>query len=98
MDAGERQHGRKLLLYSVVILHVWGSILVWAVYNGKDGDVIADMFHAIGLSIVACLGVLSGEKGLLRFIELRSEPRQETTLTKTTVTKEPQQDEQPPSA
>lgn len=88
----DKNSGRKAMLWSVIVLHVWGTILVWTVYKGGTGQVIADMFHAIGISIVACLAVLAGDKSLLRFIDLKSVPREEIETTTKTVTtaKEPE--------
>lgn len=80
------------------MLHIWGTALVFAVVNGKDSNTIADMFSAITLGIAANLAVIAGDKGLMEYALSRNVPRQETTLVKTTVTKDPQTDEQPPSA
>lgn len=86
------------MIWSVIVLHVWGTALVFAVVTGKDSDIIADMFAAITMGIAANLAVIAGDKGLMEFVQGRNVPRQETTLVKTTVTKEPTEDEQPPSA
>ena len=87
----DKQSGRKAMIWSVVVLHIWGTILVWTVYKGGTGQVIADMFHAIGISIVACLAVLSGDKGLMKFVDGKFSPREEIeTTTKTTTIPEKQ--------
>lgn len=85
------------MIWSVVALHVWGTALVFAVVMGKDSDIIADMFSAITLGIAANLAVIAGDKGLMEFVQGRNIPREETTVTKTTI-KEPPPDEQPPAA
>ena len=90
--AVDRQRGRKAMIWSVIVLHLWGTALIFAVVVGKDSPIIADMFSAITMGIAANLAVIAGDKGLMEFVKVRNLPRQES------ITKEPQQDEQPPAA
>ena len=55
--------GRQAMLGSLVVAHVWGSCLVWAVaFNGRDGLTISAMFEAVGFMIFSTLAVLVGGK------------------------------------
>jgi len=55
--------GRRAMIGSLVVLHVWGSALVWAVLNGREAVVIGDMFAAVCFGIFGTLATLVGGKG-----------------------------------
>ena len=54
--------GRRALIYSLVIAHLWGTLLVVAVLRGSQNSIIGDMFATVGFMIFSTLGVLVGGK------------------------------------
>ena len=63
--------GRKSLIGSLVIAHVWGTVLVIAVLRGRESLVIAQMFEAIGFMIFSTLAVLVGGKAWKDFAPMK---------------------------
>lgn len=91
--------GQRALIGSLVMAHVWGSLLVVAVYLGKDSDVIGRMFESIGFMIFSTLGVLVGGKAWKDFAPLKwgasESPNTTVTKTETTETKLEKKKEEP---
>lgn len=54
--------GRMAMIGSLVMAHIWGTMLVVAVMKGKDISIIGDMFATVGFMIFSTLGVLVGGK------------------------------------
>lgn len=50
------------MIGSLVVAHLWGTMLVAAVLRGNTAPVIGDMFSAVGFMIFSTLGVLVGGK------------------------------------
>lgn len=94
----DKESGRSLMRWSVVVLHVWGTAIILAVskavISGKPIDpTIGAIFGSITLGIGLTLGVMTGDKGMIKVIEGKFSPREETeTVTKTTTipAKEPE--------
>lgn len=62
--------GRHALIGSLIIAHVWGSMLMLAVLTGSDNNTISDMFGTVGGMIFSTLGVLVGGKAFKDFIPI----------------------------
>lgn len=54
--------GRTAMVGSLVVAHIWGSLLIVAVLRGTANSVIGDMFSSIGFMIFSILGVMVGGK------------------------------------
>lgn len=54
--------GRRAMIGSLIVAHIWGTLLVMAVMGGKTDSVIGDMFSTVGFMIFSVLGVLVGGK------------------------------------
>lgn len=59
------KHGRRGLMVSLFIQHVWASMLIMAVINGNNSLLIQEMFNAVLLGIWANLAVIVGDKGIM---------------------------------
>ena len=57
--------------WSLACAHVWGTLLIVAVFLGKDSAIIGEMFEAVGWMIFTTLGILVGGKGWKDFAALR---------------------------
>lgn len=55
--------GRRAMVGSLVVLHIWGSALIIAVMRGREAVVIGDMFSAVCFGIFGTLATLVGGKG-----------------------------------
>ncbi|MEE7442661.1 hypothetical protein [Methylobacterium oryzae] len=87
----DRQTGRTAMKFSVVALHIWGSMIVYSATFGdrsaEDIDALAALLNPIGWGIAACLVILSGDKQLQNLIAARfGIQRVEETTTKTVQT------------
>ena len=96
-DAASWSLGRKAMIGSLIIAHIWGTLLIVAVLQGRDTAVIGSIFDAVAFSIFTTLGILVGGKGWKEFAAMRygGNRTEETTIVQTTV-KEPTTDAQPP--
>lgn len=63
--------GRRAMGWSLACAHVWGTLLIVAVFSGKDSAIIGEMFEAVGWMIFTTLGILVGGKGWKDFAALR---------------------------
>lgn len=63
--------GRVAMGWSLACAHAWGTLLVLAVYFGKDSAIIGEMFDAVGWMIFTTLGILVGGKGWKDFAAMR---------------------------
>lgn len=54
--------GRFAMIGSLVMAHIWGTMLIVAVMKGREMSVIGDMFATVGFMIFSTLGVLVGGK------------------------------------
>ncbi len=54
--------GRKAMAGSLIVAHIWGTALVFAVLKGSPNSVIGDMFSSVGFMIFSILGVMVGGK------------------------------------
>lgn len=68
---GPWKFGQQAMMVSLVFNHVWGTMLIFAVMNGKDSLVVANMFEAVGFSIGWILMVLVAGKGWKEFAPLK---------------------------
>ena len=66
--------GRRAMIGSLVMAHVWGSLLIVAVFMGKESDVIGRMFEGVGFMIFTTLGVLVGGKAWKDFAPMKWGP------------------------
>lgn len=90
----DKQRGRTAMLWSVAILHVWGSMIVWRIANGGEvSEATARIFEAICFGIFLTLAVIAGDKGLQAAITAWISARfgagiehKETTTTETVLT------------
>jgi len=86
--------GRQAMIGSLVVAHIWGTLLVIAVLRGSPNSVIGDMFSTVGFMIFSVLGVLVGGKAWKDFAPLMSRNQTQKTeetsyATSTTVSTEP---------
>lgn len=56
--------GHKAMMVSLVILHLWGTILMGAVLLGRESMVIGNMFDSCLYAILANLLVLAGYRSV----------------------------------
>lgn len=64
--------GRRAMIGSLVVAHIWGFMLVWAVaFDGRESLVISGMFEAVGFMIFSTLAVLVGGKAWKDFAPMR---------------------------
>ena len=56
------QLGRQAMIGSLIVAHIWGTLLIVAVLRGSPNSVIGDMFSSVGFMIFSILGVLVGGK------------------------------------
>lgn len=54
--------GRKAMVGSLLVAHLWGTLLIISVLRGNNASVIGDMFSSVGFMIFSTLGVLVGGK------------------------------------
>jgi hypothetical protein len=66
--------GTRAMIGSLVMAHIWGSLLILAVYMGKEGLVIGQMFEGVGFMIFTTLGVLVGGKAWKEFAPMKWGP------------------------
>lgn len=71
------------MLWSVIVLHVWGTWIVWSMTAGdRDSENLARIFESICFGIGLTLGVLAGDKGIQTLIAARfGQTIEETTTT-----------------
>jgi hypothetical protein len=77
--------GRRAMIGSLVMAHVWGSLLIVAVFMGKESDVIGRMFEGVGFMIFTTLGVLVGGKAWKDFAPLKWGPDAPQSAPPTTI-------------
>lgn len=63
--------GRRAMVSSLIVSHVWGTILIIAVLQGHEGGVISTMFEAVCWQIFATMAVLVGGKAWKEFAPLK---------------------------
>lgn len=63
--------GHKALLGSLLVYHAWGTVLVVAVYNGREGLTVQGMFDALCAGITWGLAILIAGKGWDKFAPLK---------------------------
>lgn len=64
--------GRRAMIGSLVIAHIWGTLLVYAVvFKGRDSLIVSSMFEAVGFMIFSTLAVLVGGKAWKDFAPMR---------------------------
>ena len=63
--------GRWAMIGSLIVAHIWGTLLVLAVLRGSETSVIGDMFASVGFMIFSTLGILVGGKGWKEFAAMR---------------------------
>lgn len=63
--------GRYAMAGSLFVAHIWGTMLVWAVMNDKQGLVIGSMFEAVAFMIFSILAVMVGGKAWKDFAPLK---------------------------
>lgn len=63
--------GRYALIGSLFVAHVWGTVLLFAVWHGKDSPIIAQMFDSISWMIFTTLAVLVGGKAWKEFAPMK---------------------------
>lgn len=66
--------GTRAMIGSLLMAHIWGSLLILAVFMGKEGPVIGQMFEGVGFMIFTTLGVLVGGKAWKDFAPLKWGP------------------------
>lgn len=54
--------GRNALIGTLIVQHVWATLLVLAVLRGNSASVVGDMFAASTMGIAANLALLLGGK------------------------------------
>lgn len=60
------------LKLSLLVLHLILIVLVWAVFNGKESQIIATMFDSTLTAIAVNLGVISGNKLFEKFLTVKA--------------------------
>lgn len=75
--------GRKAMIGSLAITHVFAGALVLAVLNGRESSIIGDMFASCMAGIFAILATLVGGKAAQTMIAARSAPMTETVKSET---------------
>lgn len=63
--------GRNAMIATLAAGFAWGSLLILAVFIGREANVIGDMFAGIAAMIVTTLAVLVGGKGWKEFSNMR---------------------------
>lgn len=78
--------GRRAMIGSLVIAHIWGSMLVYSVtFGDRDSLIISGMFEAVGFMIFSTLGILVGGKAWKDFAPMRWGSGSTVTRTETEV-------------
>lgn len=65
--------GRYALLGSLLVAHLWGTLLLLAVWRGNQSSVVADMFATVAWMIFTTLAVLVGGKAWKEFVPLKGQ-------------------------
>ncbi len=70
--------GKRAMVTSLVILHLWGSVILYRLYKDDVSAQAADMFRAIVDGIFWCLAVLYSGKAADKLLALKwgGEPEQ----------------------
>lgn len=63
--------GRYAMGGSLLFAHVWGTMLVYAVMQGRESLVIGSMFEAVGFMIFSTLAVMVGGKAWKDFAPMK---------------------------
>lgn len=78
--------GRHAMIGSLVMAHIWGSMLVYSVtFGGRDSLIISGMFEAVGFMIFSTLGILVGGKAWKDFAPMRWGSKASATQAETEV-------------
>lgn len=86
--------GRQAMIGSLIVAHIWGTLLIVAVLRGSPNSVIGDMFASVGFMIFSILGVLVGGKAWKDFAPFMNRGQTQKTeevsyVSNTTVSAEP---------
>lgn len=98
MKTDNKALAHKSMVVSLVIAHIWGSILMWAVFEGRESTVIGNMFDTVAFMIFSTLLVLLGDKAWkdflpLKMIEAGTVRKTEETTVQTTFEPKPDKEE-----
>lgn len=69
--------GRRVMIVSLVIAHLWGTMLIVAVMKGRESLVIGSMFEAVAFMIFSILAVMVGGKAWKEFAPLKWKDKDE---------------------
>lgn len=67
------QLGRYALLGSLLVAHLWGSLLLLAVWRGNQSTALPQLFDSISWLIFTTLAVLVGGKAWKEFLPLKGQ-------------------------
>lgn len=63
--------GRRAMNGSLIVAHIWGTMLIIAVMKGRESLVIGSMFEAVAFMIFSILAVMVGGKAWKEFAPLK---------------------------
>ena len=63
--------GRAMMVSTLLVAFIWGSMLVMAACNGRESSVISTMFDAVCFLIFTTLAVLVGGKAWKTFAPMK---------------------------